>query len=78
MVRLLLDRGARANVANNEGWTPLMEAAARGGAGVVALLIEKEADVNAKNKAGRTALQLAEEKGYSQIAEILKAAGAEE
>ncbi|RMD79282.1 MAG: ankyrin repeat domain-containing protein, partial [Lentisphaerae bacterium] len=43
---------------------------------VVKILLEHGADVNAKCKKGKTALMFASEKGYQEIVELLKDAGA--
>jgi len=45
---------------------------------IVSLLLDKGADVNVRDKWGRTALKFAQERGYAQIAELLKAHGAKE
>ena len=46
-VELLLAHGARTDVCDHNGWTPLMRAACRGDKGVVPLLLRHEADPNA-------------------------------
>lgn len=56
-MRLLLDAGAEANVANNSDATPLMWCA--GDVAKVRLLLAKGARVNARSKQGRTPLQIA-------------------
>jgi ankyrin repeat protein len=58
-VRVLLDRGAAVNAANNSGNTALHAAVSRGDR-VVKLLAERGADLQAKNKAGLTALDIAQ------------------
>jgi hypothetical protein len=59
IVRMLLEAGAKVNMAAREGLTPLMLAASAGHAEVIKVLVEAGADVNAKEKAGLTALMLA-------------------
>jgi ankyrin repeat protein len=44
----------------------------------VKVLIDAGADVNAKNKDGKTALMWAARYGHTEVAEILKQAGARE
>ena len=73
IVRLLLDRGARPNLADKEGKTALMIAAARGKTGIVTLLRARGADARLKDAHGRTALDLAADGGYLETAELLAA-----
>ena len=54
--KLLLDRGANVNAANEAGQTPLHAAAAIGANGVVRFLVERGAKLDAKTRQGRTAL----------------------
>ena len=54
--KLLLDRGADVNAANEAGQTPLHAAAAIGANGVVRFLVERGARLDAKTRQGRTAL----------------------
>jgi ankyrin repeat protein len=56
--------------------TALIEATKHNSPKVVRVLLKHGADVNTKDKDGETSLSLAEEKGYSQIVQILKQAGA--
>jgi len=44
----------------------------------VQVLLEAGADIHAKDKDGKTALMIAEERGHSEIVELLKQAGATE
>jgi len=83
-VKLLLSKGANPNtqqsniksVYASENKTPIMFAAEGGNTDIVQMLIAKGANVNKKSRDGRTALSIAEEKGFSDVAEILKKAGA--
>ena len=54
--KLLIQKGANANIKNNDGATALHIAAFFGHPEVVKLLLAKGADVNARNKKGETAL----------------------
>lgn len=58
MVKLLIEHGANVNAADEEGNTPLMEAAKNGNKEMVALLIDKGADIQAKNREEKIALDL--------------------
>ena len=57
--KLLLERGARFDPADDRGRTALMIAAERGLAAVVSLLIEAGADPDRRDKQGKTARDLA-------------------
>lgn len=60
VVKLLLDRGAKAEVADKNGMTPLMWAsAAENRGGVVELLLKHGARVDSVNKNNQTPLFLA-------------------
>jgi len=68
-VRQLLEGGADPNLASELLRTPLMEAARKGFAEVVALLLEHGADALARNKSGRTALAQAK---HAEVIKLLK------
>jgi len=55
-VKILLENGASINIADNEGWTPLMRASLVGNADIVEMLIAKNAKADAFNSIGETAL----------------------
>jgi ankyrin repeat protein len=76
-VRLLLAGGADPNVADAEGWTPLLHAAQLGDTDIVAALLARGARVDARNKAGATALGLAVQGRHYDITRALLAAGAD-
>ena len=59
LVRLLLDRGAHIDDADNRGRTALMIAAERGHADVAKLLLAKGADAAHRDRQGKTAADLA-------------------
>ena len=77
-VRCLLESGVNINAKDENGKTALMAAAGQGRVETVKFLIEKGADVNVQTflSSPTTALGHAEEKGHSEIANILRAAGA--
>lgn len=88
-VEFLLKHGAKVNVHDEDGETPLHHAASQPpevAAAMIELLIEQHADVNAADKEGRTPLDYAEktndglfaneEKKPSAVAELLKKHGA--
>jgi cytohesin len=75
MVELLLAKGADINAGP---WTALHTAASTGRKDIVELLIQKGADVNAKDGWGRNPLWYAQNKGYTEIVELLRKHGAKE
>lgn len=79
MVRLLIDKGADVNAAENSGLTPLMLAVCRSDVeAVIAALVRKGADVNVKDMNGRTPLKWASENGCKEVADYLRQHGAKE
>ncbi|KJE90312.1 hypothetical protein CAOG_01642 [Capsaspora owczarzaki ATCC 30864] len=77
LVELLLQRGAHANAATDQGWTPLMAAAFQGNYGAVDLLVRHltPGDLAAINVSGWTALQTAVNQGQLRTAKRLIEAG---
>jgi len=73
MAELLIKKGAKVNVKNFEGFTPLHEAARINQGDTVALLIEKGAELNVINKEGKTAMDLAKD---PDIKTLLRSHGA--
>ncbi|MGA1490049.1 MAG: ankyrin repeat domain-containing protein, partial [Planctomycetota bacterium] len=60
IVQLLLDKGAALDARSNNGWTPLMWAAALSiTPEIVQLLLDKGANALLKNEAGERAIDLA-------------------
>jgi ankyrin repeat protein len=80
LVRLFVEHGANVNVAATvagyTGYTALIYASERGHVNAVRYFIEHGANVNAKKKNGDTALSLAENNGHTEVARILREAGA--
>ncbi|GII93375.1 ankyrin repeat domain-containing protein [Sinosporangium siamense] len=79
-VREVLKTDIKVDHVNNLGWTGLLEAVILGDGSkpyqeIVSLLIEAGADVNLADADGVTPLTRAEEKGFGEIAELLRAAG---
>jgi ankyrin repeat protein len=74
---LLLEHGAELNAVDNEGKTPLMNAAYNKKKEIAAFLIEKGADLDLKEANGWTALMLAAMGGEAEIVWILLNAGAD-
>jgi ankyrin repeat protein len=70
-VQLLVDYGARVNVAQRGGWTPLHQAADHDHQELVELLLEAGADRSLKSSDGRTPADMAAEKGFDKTAAIL-------
>jgi ankyrin repeat protein len=79
-VKALLDAGAKVNVQEARGLTPLMLAVAtdRQNLDVIRMLIAKGADVNAKDPGGETALDWARKFKAQPAIELLRRAGAVE
>ena len=76
MVSALLKRGAKPNIANHYGASPLTEAVKLGDVDLVRMLLDAHADANAHNQDNQTALMLAANIGSLKIAEMLIAHGA--
>lgn len=82
IVRELLEHTEiNVNHTNFLGWTPLLEAIVLNDGGkkqqeIVSLLLENGANPQMTDKYGKTPLELAEEKGYREIAQLLRDAGA--
>ncbi|RAJ00492.1 hypothetical protein LX64_04199 [Chitinophaga skermanii] len=77
---LLADKNFPVNHVNNLGWTALMEAVILGNGGsqhtqVVKRLLDAGVAVNIPDKEGITPYRHAMAKGYTKMAELLKAAG---
>jgi uncharacterized protein len=66
------------NLVAENGYTPLMYAAARGDMKMVELLLRNGANVNMISKEGDTAIELALKTGGTAVADMLKAARAEQ
>src|SRR5258708_2065410 len=68
----LLDTGATPNAQNEEGTTPLMNAAWFGCDDSVRVLLRRGADPLVRDSKGRTARELASERGHKDVEELLK------
>ena len=72
-VKVLLESGTNVDsVDNSFRMTALQRAAISGRREIVELLIAKGAKVNAKNEEGKTPLDIAVDRGYTEIAELLR------
>jgi hypothetical protein len=72
IVRMLLDAGARVDIANDYGQTALHYAIAAKHTEIVKILLNLSANPNATMKNGMTALQLAEKIDHPEAVELLK------
>jgi ankyrin repeat protein len=82
IVRALLDAKAEVNKATSEagfsGQTPLYEASMKGHLEVVRALLDAKAEVNKASNTGITPLYMALSGDHTQIAALLREAGAHE
>ena len=76
LVRALLKVGAKPNITNRFGASPLSEAVKLGDVDLVRMLLAARADPNSPNQDGQTALMLASSIGSLPIAQLLVAKGA--
>lgn len=74
LARLLIERGAEINVAQEGGWTPLHQAAAHGQADLVKILLDRGADPGALSADGRAPEQMAREGGFDAVADRIREA----
>jgi ankyrin repeat protein len=72
IVRLLVAHGARVNIVQPGGWTPLHQAADHGNVGLVEFLLSAGANRSLKSADGRTPADMAAEKGFEKLAELLR------
>ncbi len=70
--KMLIEAGAHVNVTQHARITPLHIAAQQGNIDMIIILLENGADITVKTEAGMSASDLALEKGYKEIAEILR------
>lgn len=81
VVRILIKAGAPLDHVNNLGWTALIESIVLGDGGArhtatLDALVQGGANVNIADRQGMSPLHLAEGRGYREMGDILKAAGA--
>ena len=81
VVRTLIAAGAPLDHVNNLGWTALIESIVLGDGGkrhiaTLQALVKAGANVNLADSGGTTPLTLARGRGYTEMVEILRAAGA--
>jgi ankyrin repeat protein len=82
VVRMLIAAKAPLDHVNNLGWTALIESIVLGDGGKrhtasLQALVKAGANVNLADRSGRTPLALAKGRGYTEMAKILGAAGAQ-
>jgi ankyrin repeat protein len=71
MAQILIQAGAKVDIANNHGYTPLMIASERGYKRMVRHLLKAQADLDTTNESGRTAADLAHMKGHREVFYLL-------
>jgi Raf kinase inhibitor-like YbhB/YbcL family protein len=69
---LLLEKGAKIDAQDNDGWTPLIKASSAGQLEMVRLLLEKGADLNVTDKSMRTAWTYAAMANHTEIAALFR------
>ena len=77
VVKLLLDKGAKPNIASLHGITPLLWAAWKGHKDIVCLLLDRGADINMAEPNGFTPLHEAGFNGHKEVVQLLLDRGAE-
>ena len=82
VVQILIEAGAPLDHVNNLDWTALIEAIVLGDGGArhtatLQALVEAGANVNLADGQGVSPLRLAEDRNYTEMAQILRRAGAE-
>jgi ankyrin repeat protein len=70
-VRLLLDKGARPNARDEDGWTPLHFACQAGSSDIVLLLLNHGAHPTVTNSIEQTALHVAASNGRKEVVTVL-------
>ena len=71
--------GVDVNMADDDGWSPLWYAAARGRTQIVRALLsakERGLDLNQKDNSGKTPLKIARKNNEAEVVALLEAAGA--
>ncbi|MCA7010841.1 ankyrin repeat domain-containing protein [Wolbachia endosymbiont of Tribolium confusum] len=76
VVKLLIEKGADVNAADQDGRTPLHFTVENGHRDIVKLLIKKGADVNAADQDGKTPLHFAAENDHKDVVRLLIKVGA--
>lgn len=56
IVNILIENGADVNIADNDGWTPIMRAARNGDEKIVEMLLKKGADISFVNSVGESVI----------------------
>src|SRR5204863_3124017 len=77
LVKALLSRGAKADVVNTYGSSPLAEAVRVANVNLVGMLLDAGADANRANADGETPVMLAARTGAVKVAELLVRHGAD-
>ena len=72
IAKMLIEAGAEVNVLQSSRITPLHLAAQQGNIDLIIILLEHGANIEVRNDIGLTASDMALEKGFKEIAEILK------
>ena len=77
IMKLLVEKEANVNAADNNAFTPLIYSAAKGNVEGIKLLLEHGANVDTRNANGETALIRAAGEGHADVVRILIEKGAD-
>lgn len=75
IIQILLENKVDVNIKDNEGYTPLMIAAAKSSSDIISLLLKAGANPTIKNAGGDTALSIAIGEGRADIVKLLQKPG---
>jgi len=70
VTKILLEHGARLDICNKDGETPLLRCICSGNVAVVQLLFEHGASLNVSNVNGETALNQAQHLHFTELAAL--------
>jgi ankyrin repeat protein len=77
IIKLLIEKGFEVNEPDRYGWVPLHYACERNRIKATKLLIKSDAVINKRTYSGKTAFNIAEEKGFTDILDLLEDKGAD-
>ena len=78
VLELLMDLGARIDIENRQGMTPLMMAASDGPIEIVQIFLDRKADATLGDYTGRTAIIWADRNSRRNVIRLFRRAGIRE